>query len=128
MEKRLQIHLSEEGSDPERIDRMTGNLRRELLRLDVDNVETLPAEEIPAGARAFGPVEVGALLVTLGQSATAVRQVAGLLHGWWSRFQEARPSMRLTMDGDVLELSEASPDQVAEAFETFITKHSTVGA
>ncbi|MEU0668729.1 hypothetical protein ABZ508_27015 [Streptomyces lavendulocolor] len=128
MEKQLQIHLFEEGTDPARIDRMTGNLRRELLQLEVDDVEALPAEEVPAGARAFGAMEIGALLVTLGQSATAVRQVAAVLHGWWSRFQEARPSMRLTMDGDVLEISEASPDQVTEAFEAFIAKHSTVGA
>ncbi|MEV3991616.1 hypothetical protein AB0J57_22165 [Streptomyces sp. NPDC049837] len=128
MENQLQIHLFEEGTDPERIDRMTGHLRRELLELDVDNVETLPAEEIPPGARAFGPMEIGALLVTIGQSATAIRQVVGVLHGWWSRFQEARPSLRLTMDGDVLEVSEASPDQVADAFEAFIKKHSAVEA
>ncbi|RST13152.1 hypothetical protein E2C00_14495 [Streptomyces sp. WAC05374] len=107
---------------------MTSHLRRELRELDVENVEAVPAEEVPSGTRAFGVMEIGALLVTLGQSATALRQVAGVLHGWWSRFQEARPSMRLTMDGDVLELSEATPDQVAEAFEAFINKHSSVEA
>jgi hypothetical protein len=32
------------------------------------------------------------------------------------------------MDGDVLELSEATPDQVAEALDTFIKRHSVVEA
>ncbi|MER7108933.1 hypothetical protein [Streptomyces sp. NPDC000229] len=128
MEKQLQIHLSEEGADPERVDRLTGYLRQELLQLDVDDVQAIPAGEIPPGARAIGVVEIGALLVTLGQSVTAIRQVASVLHGWWARFQEARPTMRLTMDGDVLELSEATPEQVAEALDTFIKRHSVVEA
>ncbi|MFF8292300.1 hypothetical protein ACF068_24125 [Streptomyces sp. NPDC016309] len=128
MDKQLQIHLSEAGADPERVERLTGYLRQELLQLDVKNVETLPAGEVPPGARAVGVMEIGALLVTLGQSVTAIKQVASVLHGWWARFQEARPSLSLTMDGDVLEISEATPEQAAQALEAFIRRHSTVDA
>ncbi|MEU0661715.1 hypothetical protein [Streptomyces lavendulocolor] len=108
---------------------MTGQLRRELAALDAaEDVRAAPAGEAPPGTRAFDVVEIGALLVTLGQSATALRQVAGVLHGWWSRFHDSRPSLRLSMDGDVLELSEATPDQVTDALRTFIDKHSVVEA
>ncbi|MDN3295076.1 hypothetical protein QWM81_13635 [Streptomyces ficellus] len=128
MEKSLQIHLSDEEADPDRLHEMTEYLRQDLLQLDVDDVTPLSSGDVPPDARAMGVVEIGALLVSLGQSATVLRQVVVTVHNWWSRCRESRPSMRLTMDGDVLEISEATPDQVANAFELFITRHSAVEA
>ncbi|WP_189382856.1 hypothetical protein [Streptosporangium nondiastaticum] len=129
MENRLQILLSEEGAEAEDVDKLTGYLRRELLQLDVDDVTALPAaEEVPPGARAVDPAQVGALLVSLGSSANALRQVIGAVHEWWGRCRDSRPSMRLAMDDDVLELSEATPEQVTEAFDLFVRRHSAAGS
>ncbi|MGK5729459.1 hypothetical protein [Streptomyces sp. URMC 124] len=129
VENELQILLSEEGADAEHIEKLTGYLRRELLRLDVDDVTSLPAAaEVPPGARAVDVAQVGALLVNLGAAAGALQQVVGVVQGWWGRCRESRPSLRLTFDDDVLELSEATPEQVTEAFDLFVRRHTPHGA
>ncbi|WP_043262739.1 hypothetical protein [Streptomyces sp. CT34] len=128
MENRLEILLSEEGAEAGHIDELAGHLREELLQLDVDDVTRLPAEEqAPPGARAGEAFEVGALLVTVGQSAEMLRQVLCLVRVWLGRCREARTSVRLKMDDDELELSKATSEQVTEAFDLFIHRHSAVG-
>ncbi|MFI8305070.1 hypothetical protein ACIF80_16745 [Streptomyces sp. NPDC085927] len=125
MENELQILLSEEGSDPEHVARRTRNLREELLQLDVEDVRSVPAGEVPPGARAVDVAMIGSLLVDLGSAATGLGQVVAVIRDWWGRRHDTRPSLRLTLDGDVLELSEATDEQVAEAFDLFVRRHAT---
>ncbi|MET7378840.1 hypothetical protein ABZT08_08400 [Streptomyces sp. NPDC005526] len=127
MEKQLQILLSEEGAEAERVETLTGYLRAELLQTDVDDVTRLPGGEAPPGARAVDVTQIGALLVSLGGSVTALNQVVAVVRDWWGRCRGSRPSLRLTMDDDVLEISEATPEQVTEAVDLFLRRHSTVG-
>lgn len=124
------ILLSEEDAQAERMAELTGYLREELLDLhdDVDDVTALAAGEVPPGARAVDVTQIGSLLVALGSSATALSQVANAVRSWLGRFHDTRPSLRLQMDEDVLEVSEATDDQVAKAFDMFVQRHSTAGA
>ncbi|WP_157852712.1 hypothetical protein RFN58_41585 [Streptomyces iakyrus] len=128
MENELRILLTEEDAEAERIAELTGYLRQELLDLDVDDVTALPGGEVPPGARAVDVTQIGALLVTLGSSATALNQVMTVIRSWLGRRHDTRPSLHLRMGDDVLEVSEATDDQVAEAFEIFIRRHSPAGA
>ncbi|MEU6063927.1 MULTISPECIES: hypothetical protein [Streptomyces] len=128
MENELRILLAEEGADSERVAKLSGFLREELLQLDVDDVTPLPGEAAPPGARAVGVTEIGALLVSLGGSATALSQVMNVIRDWFGRHHGSHPSLRLTMDDDSLEISEATDEQVAEAFDLFVQRHSTAGA
>ncbi|MET8114344.1 hypothetical protein ACWG5P_26735 [Streptomyces prasinus] len=125
MENELRILLSEEGSDPEHVARRTRGLREELLQLDVEDVRSVPAGEVPPGARVGEAAMIGSLLVSLGGAATGLGQVVAVIRDWWGRCHDARPSLRLTLDGDVLELSEATDDQVTEAFDLFVRRHAT---
>ncbi|GGR34553.1 hypothetical protein [Streptomyces aurantiogriseus] len=128
MENQLLILLSEEGAEAERVAELTGYLRRELLDLDVDDVTAVAGEEVPPGARAVDVTQIGSLLVALGSSATALSQVVTVLRGWLGRCQDERPSLRLTLDDDVLEISEATDEQVSEAFDLFVQRHTPAGA
>ncbi|MFE5023120.1 hypothetical protein ACFRAO_07250 [Streptomyces sp. NPDC056656] len=128
MENRLLILLSEEGAEAEHVAELTTYLREELLDLDVEDVSAVPGEEVPAGARAVDVTQIGSLLVTLGTSATALNQVVTVIRSWLGRCQDTRPSLRLTLDNDTLEISEATDEQITEAFDIFVQKHSTVGA
>ncbi|MHC3467510.1 hypothetical protein ACYF6T_02235 [Streptomyces sp. 7R007] len=128
MEKELRILLTEEGAEAERVATLTGYLRQELLQLDVDDVTALPGAEVPPGARAVDVTQIGALLVGLGSSAGALNQVMGVLRDWLGRFRGTRPALRLTLDDDVLEISQASPEQVNEAFDVFIRRHTPAQA
>ncbi|MFG2126982.1 hypothetical protein ACGFNV_04145 [Streptomyces sp. NPDC048751] len=128
MEKQLLVLLSEEEAEPERVAELTGYLREELLELDVDDVTAVPGEEVPPGARAVDITQIGALMVALGSSATALNQVVTVVRSWLGRFHDSRPSLRLELDGDVIEVSEATDDQVREAFGMFVRRHSTAEA
>ncbi|WP_314219886.1 hypothetical protein [Streptomyces zaehneri] len=128
MDNTLRILVTEDGADPEDIAELTGYLREELLQLDVDDVRSVPGEPAPPGARVVEVAAVGALLVSLGSAVTGLSQVLRALREWRGRCRDSRPSLRLTLDDDVLEISEATDEQVTEAFDLFVRRHSTAGA
>ena len=122
----MRLHLSEEGADAERLAVLTGYLRAELLRLDVvEEVSALPAGEPPPGARVFGVVTVGALLIALGQSAEGLRSVVSVIRDWLRRGEGTGRAVRLELGGDALELSQASAADQERLIELFIRRHAT---
>jgi hypothetical protein len=121
----LQLRLYEKCADAERLDLLTGFLRRELLELDVADVTTLSAGEPPAGTRAFDFAAVGGLLVTLGQSAQGLRTIISTIRTWMARGETSARSVRLEIDGDVLELSEVTAADQERLITLFVSKHST---
>ncbi|MFG3011767.1 hypothetical protein ACGFZB_15135 [Streptomyces cinerochromogenes] len=127
MDKHLLILLSQEGAEAERVAELTGYLREELLALDVDDVTAMPSGQLPPGARAVDVGEIGTLLVGLGSSVAALDKVVGVVRSWLGRCHDTRPSLRLQIGDDVLEMSEATDEQVTEALEVFSRRHSTAG-
>ena len=126
MDRELRLHLSEEDADAERLAVLTGYLRAELLRLDVvDEVSALPGGEPPPGARVFGVAAVGALLVAVGQSFGGLQSVISVIRDWLNRGAGTGRTLRLELDGDTLELSQASEADQARLIELFIRKHAT---
>jgi hypothetical protein len=123
MSGELRLQLSEEGADAERIDSLTGFLRQELLQLDVDDVTALRAAAPPPGARAFDVLAVGGLLVSLGRSAEGLRGVVSAIRRWLARGSGTRRTVRMEIEGDVLELSEASAADQERLIGLFISRH-----
>lgn len=121
----LRLQLSEEGADTERLAVVTRYLRSELLQLDVESVRALPAGQPPPGTRAFDVAIVGALLVDLGQAAEGLRAVVSVVRDWLRRGEGNGRTVRLELDGDALELSQASEADQRRLIELFIRKHST---
>jgi hypothetical protein len=120
----LQVQLSEDGADAERLDALTGFLRQELLQLDVDDVTPLRAGEPPPGSRAFDVVAVGGLLVTLSRSADGLRAVVLAVRNWLARGEGTRRTVRLEIGGDVLELSEATAADQQRLVDVFVSRHA----
>ena len=125
MDKGLRVQLSEEDADAERLDELTSSLRQELLQLDVEDVTALRAGEPPPGARGLELAAVGSLLVGLGSSTDALRAVISAIRGWLSRGWGAHRSVKLEIDGDVLELSEASATDQDRLIGLFVARHAT---
>jgi hypothetical protein len=123
--EQIRLHFAEDGADPERLATLTGYLRDELRRLDVDEVSALPGGAPPPGSRAFDAVAVGGLLVTLGRSADGLRSVVGTIRQWLSRGDGVRRTVRLELGGDVLELSEASAAEQQRLIELFVRRHDS---
>jgi hypothetical protein len=120
----LRLQLAEEGADAERLAALTGYLRGELLQLDVDDVTALQAGEPPPGSRAFDVATVGALLIALGQSAEGLRSVVAAIRDWLRRGEGTQRTVRLELDGDALELSQASTADQAQLIELFVARHT----
>jgi hypothetical protein len=127
VETELRILLSEEGAEAEHVADLTGYLREELLQLDVDDVTHAPGEAPPPGARAGDVTQISELLVSLGGAVGALNQVMTVLRGWLGRCRESRPSLKVVLGDDVLEISGATDAQVAEVFEDFVRRHAMTG-
>lgn len=121
----LRVELSEDGADAERLDTLTRFLRQELLQLDVEDVTTLRAGEPPPGARAFDLTAVNELLVFLGPTAGGLRAVVSTIRKWLARAPGVRRTVRMELDGDVLELSEATEADLDRLIALFVGRNST---
>jgi hypothetical protein len=124
MDGQLRIQVSEDGADAERLDALTGYLRRDLIELDVDDVTALVAGPPPPGSRAIDAAAVGGLLVALGSSADGLRSVVSAIQAWLSRGSGVRRTIRLELGGDALELSQASAADQERLIGLFISRHS----
>jgi hypothetical protein len=124
----VRVELAEDGADAERLEEVTGFLRRELLQLDVADVAAVPAGEPPPGSRAFDVLAIGALLVTLGKSAEGLRSVVDAVRHWLTRGGGVRRTVKLEIGGDVLELSEASTADQQRLIDMFVSRHAAADA
>jgi hypothetical protein len=120
----LRLGLSEAGADAERLDALTGYLRRELLQLDVENVIALRAGDAPSGSRGLDVAAVGKLMITLGSSAEALRSVVSAVRAWLVRGEGASRMVRLELGGDALELSQASAADQERLIGLFVSRHA----
>ena len=124
MNDQLTLHIAEDGADAERIEALTGHLRRELLELDVDDVQPARGGPAPDGARAVDLAVIGALIVSLGSSAASLKDVVTVVRGWLSRGAGAKRTLKLQIGGDSLELSEVSVAEQDRLIEMFIRRHA----
>lgn len=124
-EDALRVELSEDGADAERLETLTRFLRQELLQLDVEDVTTLRAGEPRPGARAFDLMAVNELLVFLGPTAEGLRAVVSTIRKWLARGSGVRRTVRLELDGDVLELSEATEADQDRLIGLFVSRNTT---
>jgi hypothetical protein len=123
MDGDLRVLLDEDGADPERLETLTGHLRRELDQLDVEAVRPLTSGEAPAGTRGLDAVTVGGLLVALGSSSTGLAAVVTAVRSWLARSPGPARTVRVELGGDVLELSQASAAEQDRLVELFLSRH-----
>jgi len=125
MATELTLLLSEDGADPERVEMLTGHLRRELGQTDVERVSPLVVGPVPEGARAVELAAVGGLFIALGKSAGSLAQVVGVIRSWLARTPGQVRTVRLEIAGDVLELSQASAAEQDRLVELFVDRHAS---
>jgi hypothetical protein len=123
-ERGMRLELAEEDADAERLDELTGYLREELLHLDVDEVSAVRAGPPPPGARAFEVAVGGGLLVKLANPAVLTAVVAAV-RGWLARGTGSSRTVRMELDGDVIELSSAKPEDHERLVALLVQRHSS---
>lgn len=120
----LELRL-EPGADPdtEELERLTAALQRELLDLRaVEDVERPPGAAAPEGTRALPAVAVGALVVKLVKSAGGLRAVTQLVQTWLA--SQPTRTVKLELDGDVLEVSGISKGDQERLITAWIQRHA----
>jgi hypothetical protein len=121
MTMELTIELVEPGADPAAVDELTGNLRLELLELDVDSVVPVAAGPAPPGSKGLELAAVGALLVQLKGSAALVGSVVTTIRSWLRRGPSStQRTLKITVDGRTLELGDATAEQQQQLVEQFL--------
>ena len=118
----LVVELAETDADETRLDELTRGLRQELLELDVDDVSTASRGAAPEGTRGLEVAAVGTLLVMLKDNIPLIQQVVTAVRGWLDR--GAKPgvqrSLKLTLNGQTLELSAATDAQQQALVDQFV--------
>ena len=108
--------------DSEEVAEATLQLRRELLDLDVEAVEVPSAGEPPPGTRAVELAALGALVVTVAQS-NLLAPIVATVRSWLAG--QPQRSIKLELDGDVLELSGLSSKDQQRLAEEWLRRHES---
>ncbi|HEU4398008.1 MAG TPA: hypothetical protein VFU54_09265 [Actinomycetota bacterium] len=120
---KLDIQLAvEPDDDAEQVAEATLQLRRELLDLDVDAVELPSGGEPPPGTRAVELAALGALAVTLAKS-QMLGPVVAAVRGWLAGSPQR--SIKLELDGDVLELTGLSSKEQRRLTDEWLRRHES---
>jgi hypothetical protein len=120
----LRLDVAEEGAESQYIEDLATHLRDELLELPVADVTPVRKEEFSKGARGVEAATVGALVVSLGSAAEILREVMSAVVAWMGRGSASTTrSVRLELDGDVLELSGATIAEQEQLIGLFIHRH-----
>ena len=105
---------------------LTEAVRRELLQLDVESVDRITAGPVPEGARGLDLSALGALIVSVGQSAPVLGQVVEVIRAWAAR--SPKRSAKLTIGGDTLELSGLSERDQRLVIRDWMARHAEAPA
>ena len=122
---RLAVEVSAgPAADAEELDELVGQLRRELLELDVESVDRARGGPTPSGARAVDVLALGTLLVSLVDPATVLPAVVAAVE-MWLRGRGQR-SVKLELDGDVLEVTGLSSADQRRLVDGWLARHTSV--
>ena len=109
-------------AEDEEIQRLTEQLRREILSLEVEAVRRPSAGEAPPGAKAVGMDVIGALIVEMAHPSTVLAAVIGAVQSWLGS-RKGR-SVKLQLDGDSIEVTGMSASDQRELIDAFVVRHT----
>jgi hypothetical protein len=109
-------------ADAAELDELAVHLRGQLLELDIEGADRATAGQAPPGARAGDILLAGALTVMLVQSSGLLTALVETVQSWVSR-SDGR-SVKLEIDGDVLEVTGITRTDQRELIETWIDRHT----
>jgi hypothetical protein len=116
----IQVAVGPDG-DTEEVVQATLQLHRELLELDVDTVEVPSTGEAPPGSRAVDLESLGALAVNIAES-QLLTAVMATIRSWLTA--SSRRSIKLELDGDVLELTGVSSSEQRRLTDEWLDRHT----
>jgi hypothetical protein len=124
--RELTVEVEAPGdADAEELAQLTNRLRGELLDLDVDAVYSVGGEEAPDSSKGIDMLAAGALVVQFVLRQDVLQSIIDGVRSWLGR-QHAR-SIKLTLDGDSLELTRVSTAEQDRLVELWLKRHGGTG-
>jgi hypothetical protein len=122
----LSVELqAEPDTDAEELTELAGRLRAELLDLDVDAVQQPERGEVPEGSKGVGLLAAGELVVRLATSPELLASIIAGVRSWLGRNRVR--SVKLTLDGDALEVSGLSSAEQDQLIDLWVARHAGPG-
>lgn len=112
----------DKDADAEQVERLAYLLRGELRALDVEGLRPVNGDAPPDGAKGVDPVTAGAVMLALSASGGVLVALVETLRDWLGR-QSARNRVSVTIDGDTLELEQASDGERRQLIDAFVRRH-----
>ncbi len=109
--------------DAEELAELADRLSTELRELDVHAIQRLQSGEAPEDSKGVGWQAAGELVVRLVASPEALVSIIGGIRSWLRR-NRAR-SVKLTLDGDALEVSGVSSAEQDRLIDLWVARHAT---
>lgn len=97
-------------------------LREWLLPLGIESAGFAAAGQAPAGTRSAGMFVAGALTVMLARSSELFAKLIDVVQSWLS--SSGARSVKLELDGDVLEVTGITRDDQRELIRAWIYRHT----
>ena len=113
-------------SDAEELAELAQRLRGQLLELDVEAVEPATGGEAPAGAKGVELLAIGGLVVQFAMKSEILKSVVDATAAWLGRQQGGR-SVKLTLDGDTLEVTGVSSAEQRRLVDLWVARHADDG-
>ena len=123
MGEEVRVEVVDGNVDVERLEVLALLLRQELLMLDVRSVEPYGEGAAPEGTRGGLAAVAGVLSVSLAPGLQAIGGVVAVIREWLRRSGSGR-SVKVTIDGDVIELTGASDAMQQQLIDTFVRRHA----
>jgi hypothetical protein len=118
----LSVWIDADEADVEEIDELTRQLRRALLELDIVAAEPAPAGQAPPDAKAVEALALGGLIVSLVNASGLLASVVDAIQSWVAG--RGPRSVRLELDGDVLEVSGISSRRQDQLIDVWLDRHA----
>jgi hypothetical protein len=115
------LRISDEGSDDHHLEELTSRLRSELAELRVP-VSGASTGEPPPGTRSIELAALGTLILTLSQS-QVLAAIINAVSAWLG--QRRQRSVRLEIDGDVLEMSGKPTEEQRVLAAVWLRRHAS---
>jgi hypothetical protein len=125
MERLAQLDVRievEPDADREELVALAVRLREWLLPVGVESVGFVAAGPAPSGTRSAGMFVAGVLTVLVGRSSELLAKLIGVVQSWLS--SSGTRSVRLELDGDVLEVRGITRGDQRELIQAWIDPHT----
>ncbi len=109
-------------ADAEELAALAGQLREQLLELEIESAEPATVGPAPPGTRAGEILIAGALTVMLAQSPGLLTAIVETVKSWVALSGER--SVKLEVDGDVLEVNGITRSDQRELIQAWIDRHA----